>query len=190
MTKTASLETYKWEIFGQVTQVLIEDENLLINLENKIKNNYNEDLFYKTNVKGRMTHWDFFVRDEHFKKVLSYYFKCLYREGYWLSFFDKQKDRYNTTVMNAWGNCLTKEDHVIRHHHLGSDYASVLYFDDHAPLCTDAGEFKTKRGMVITIPSYLFHWVNPLNKNITRYTLAWNWSFTKEWDPANGEVLK
>jgi hypothetical protein len=185
-----SLEKYKWEIEGVVTKINIQDEQLLIDLENEIKNNFNENLNYVTNVKGKMTHWDYFKKNNYFKKLLKALYTSFHEEGYWLPYFNKRKNRFETVITNAWGNCLTKDDKVLRHHHLGADFASVLYFDDYAPLCTDAGEFKTKRGLILTLPSYMFHWVNPIDKDITRYTLAWNWSFNKEWDNLNQpEVL-
>ena len=99
--------------------------------------------------------------------------------------YDKVNDTYHFLVQNAWGTLMKKNDRVKSHHHLGTDFASVLYFDSHASLNTDAGNFPTERGLIITLPSYCFHSVAKITKDITRCTLAWNWSFAKSWDKKN-----
>ena len=187
----SSVENLKWEISGTIYKVSIENENLLQKLENKIRSNIDDKVSYKTNVKGRMTHWDTFKHDDDFKKLISEFFnKCSY---YDIFHGAKSKDGlFHFLINNAWGNILKKGEKVNTHHHLGVDYASVLYFDNHAPLYTDAGKIKTERGLIVTIPSFLFHWVEPLDKDIERYTIAWNWSFTKKWDlpGVKEEILK
>tara|TARA_R100000664_G_scaffold2113_3_gene5427 strand:- start:2411 stop:2986 length:576 start_codon:yes stop_codon:yes gene_type:complete len=187
----SSVENLKWEISGTIYKVLIEDENILQKLENKIRSNIDDKISYETNVKGRMTHWDAFKHDDDFKELISEFFnKCSY---YDIFHGAKSKDGlFHFLINNAWGNILKKGEKVNRHHHLGVDYASVLYFDNHAPLYTDAGKIKTERGLIVTIPSFLFHWVEPLDKDIERYTIAWNWSFTKKWDlpGVKEEILK
>ena len=191
MKTITSVEIKRWYIEGDVTKILIENEELLQRLEKKIKSNTDQTLSYKTNVKGKMTHWDYFKRDEDFKELVSLYYKICGRYGLWQ---EKQDNNniYHFTVLNAWGNILIKNDKVIRHHHLGTDYSSVLYFDNKAPLCTDAGKIETTRGLIITIPTYLFHWVEKIDKDVERYTLAWNWTFTKAWDfkETQEELLK
>jgi len=187
----SSVENLKWEISGTIYKVLIEDENILQKLENKIKSNIDDTVSYQTNVKGRMTHWDAFKQDDDFKKLISQFFKkCSYYDIFHGS---KSKDGlFHFFINNAWGNILKKGEKVNRHHHLGVDYASVLYFDNYSPLYTDAGKIETERGLIVTIPSFLFHWVEPLDKDIERYTIAWNWSFTKKWDlpEVKEEILK
>ena len=187
----SSVENLKWEISGTIYKVSIENENLLQKLENKIRSNIDDKVSYKTNVKGRMTHWDTFKPDDDFKKLISEFFnKCSYYDIFHGS---KSKDGlFHFFINNAWGNILKKGEKVNRHHHLGVDYASVLYFDNHSPLYTDAGKIKTERGLIVTIPSYLFHWIEPLDKDIERYVIAWNWSFTKKWDlpGVEEEILK
>ena len=187
----SSVENLKWEISGTIYKVLIEDENILQKLENKIRSNIDDKISYETNVKGRMTHWDAFKHDDDFKELISEFFnKCSYYDIFHGS---KSKDGlFHFLINNAWGNILKKGEKVNRHHHLGVDYASVLYFDNHSPLYTDAGKIKTERGLIVTIPSFLFHWVEPLDKDIERYTIAWNWSFTKKWDlpGVEEEILK
>ena len=187
----SSVENLKWEISGTIYKVSIENENLLQKLENKIRSNIDDKISYEPNVKGRMTHWAAFKHDDDFKELISEFFnKCSY---YDIFHGAKSKDGlFHFLINNAWGNILKKGEKVNRHHHLGVDYASVLYFDNHSPLYTDAGKIKTERGLIVTIPSFLFHWVEPLDKDIERYTIAWNWSFTKKWDlpGVEEEILK
>lgn len=185
----SSVENIEWKVTGSVTKILIQDEQLLKNLQNKISLNVDKELSYKTNVKGRMTHWNFFSRDEDFKNLLDQFLKIARRSNIWLEYFNREKNLYFFNISNAWGNILNKNESVTRHHHLGTDYASVLYFDDRSVLCTDAGNFKSQRGLVITMPSYLHHWVEKLTEDTQRYTLAWNWTFAKNWENIESEIL-
>ena len=98
-------------------------------------------LDHKTNVKGGMTKYDFFLKDSTF-----------------MNFFDKeffvpeiQKYQQAFTLPNlqgiahikdAWGNKLEKTNEVVPHEHT-CQWSSVLYFCDSAPLKTEAGEFET-----------------------------------------------
>ena len=175
----------EWLIKGTVIQVRIKDEALLKALEKKIKTNIDPKLSYKTNVYADMTHWDQFKKDEDFKKLLHHYLVLCGEANLYPEQYDKVNDKYHFIVQNAWGNLMKKGDYVLKHHHLGSDFASVLYFDNHAPLTTAAGDFPTERGLIITLPSYCHHSVNKITKDIKRCTLAWNWSFVKSWDKKN-----
>tara|TARA_R100000656_G_scaffold88853_1_gene64514 strand:- start:1777 stop:2394 length:618 start_codon:yes stop_codon:yes gene_type:complete len=175
----------EWLIKGTIIQVRIKDEALLKTLEKKIKTNIDPKLSYKTNVYADMTHWDQFKQDEDFKKLLHRYLVLCGEANLYPEHYDKVNDTYHFLVQNAWGTLMKKNDRVKSHHHLGTDFASVLYFDSHASLNTDAGNFPTERGLIITLPSYCFHSVAKITKDITRCTLAWNWSFAKSWDKKN-----
>jgi len=171
-----------WKTRGAVTQLQITNESLLKRLETKIKNGVGA-LDYQTNVNAQMTPWDFFKSDEDFQTLLSNYFFICGKGGIYAKDYDGKTGHYRILVQNAWGNLMKKGDFVFNHHHLGSEFSSVLYFDSHASLDTDVGEFPTKRGLIITLPSYCYHSVKTITKDIQRYTLPWNWSFKKTWDP-------
>ena len=172
----------RWTIGGTIVQLQINNEPLLKRLEKKIRANIDSNLSYKTNVYAGMTHWDLFKQDNDFKNLLQEYMTLCGEAGIYSTHYDKVANKYHFLVQNAWGTLMKKNDWVKSHHHLGTDFASVLYFDSHAPLNTDAGNFPTRRGLIITIPSYCFHSVAKITKDITRCSLAWNWTFTKSWD--------
>ena len=188
MSKDKTVETLvtnkmmKWTTCGIIVQVQINDEPLLRALEKKIRANIDPKLSYQTNVRAGMTHWDHFKTDEDFKKLLLHYFNLCGDAGLYADVLDKKERKYHFLVQNCWGTVMKKGDFVFNHHHLGTDYSTVLYFDSHAPLCTDVGLLPTKRGLIISLPSYCFHSVKKITKDINRCTLAWNWSFTKGWD--------
>ena len=54
-----------------------------------------------------------------------------------------------------------------------------LFYEDKSTNYTR--QLNAQRGMIITFPSYVQHWVDPVNIPGKRVTLAWNWSFDKPW---------
>jgi hypothetical protein len=177
----SSVENVVWKTSGSIYKVLIEDEELLKNLESKIRSSIDDNVSYKTNVKGSMTGWKTFLQDKDFKKLLFIYFDMCSIDKIMEQYKSKKDGLFHLNVVAAWGNILKKEDKVIRHKHLGVSWSSVLYFDDYANLKTDAGNIETKRGLVVTLPSYLNHWVEPIQKDVERCSLVWNWSFIPDW---------
>ena len=171
---------------------MAHEEELLKALEKKIitgiekqpdKNNN-----YLTNVQGKMTAFNFFNSDPDFKLFLESMFFRWSQDSLFYENMNKKTRMYKCNIVNSWGSILTKKDFVRRHDHLGTDFASVLYFGD-SQLNIDsdnkqanyARQFTAQRGMIITIPSYVQHWVDPVKGSGKRVTLAWNWSFDKPW---------
>ena len=177
----SSVENVVWKTSGSIYKVLIEDEKLLKNLESKIKSSIDNNVSYKTNVKGSMTGWKTFLKDKDFDKLLAIYLDRCSIDEIMEQHKSKKDGFFNFRVIEAWGNILKKQDKVIRHKHLGVSWSSVLYFDDYANLKTDAGDIETKRGLVVTLPSYLDHWVEPIQEDVERCSLVWNWSFIPDW---------
>ena len=127
-----------------------------------------------------MTSFNFFQKDPDFKKLVSKFFYECSIDALYPGNLNPKTRMYGCNIQNSWGNILTKKDLVGRHHHLGSDWASILYFSD-AVLCTEFNKFKAQRGLIISLPSYVYHWVEPTESDKKRISLAWNWTFEKPW---------
>jgi hypothetical protein len=130
---------------------------------------------HKTNVKGEMTNFDAFLKDSVFLNFIEsfflpkiYQYQKLFPQN---STFAEEK---KIKVIDAWGNKLEKGNQVIHHNHYPAQWSSTLYFCDSAPLVTEAGEFKTCKGKIITISGWILHGVEPVDKE--RYCLVWNWN--------------
>lgn len=162
-----------WQTQGEIFTLKYDDEEHMQELEKITKENIGV-LDYKTNVLAKMTDYSFFVEHPSFKKLGQWFYGKVYEH----QLVDKQylqEDRFHAQIRDAWGSVFNKGDSVKRHDHLGSKYASALYFDNYANLQTEVGEFQTERGLIITIPSHLKHWVDPLSNEVNRINLVWNW---------------
>ena len=131
---------------------------------------------HKTNVKGGMTDYGLFLEDSTFTKFLEKFFIPeihKYQQLFPLGQNIQRKMNFN----DAWGNKLEKGNQVVSHGH-PSQWSSILYFCDSAPLETEVGTFETFKGKIITISGWMQHWVSPVDKE--RYSLVWNWNC--RWD--------
>jgi len=92
----------------------------LNNIENlKRKIDQNVGIFdYKTNVKGKMTNYDLFIKDFNFLTILKEL------EDEVLKYYNYK----NYYLYNAWGNILEKNDEIIEHHHIS--------YNEGYPYCT------------------------------------------------------
>ena len=131
---------------------------------------------YKTNVQGKMTEYAFFLKDPTFINFMNK--KFMKEMQKFSQIFPTAKSLVGETrIVDAWGNKLEKGGEVIPHEHTLSNWSTVLYFCDSAPLETEIGTFKTFKGKIITIPGWLRHWVSPVNCK-ERYNLVWNWNYS------------
>jgi len=179
MPHTTRVTNLPYTLRTYIVEVFIKDEPLLKKLEQKIIKNVGLNN-YKTNVKGKMTSFNFFQKDPDFKKLVSKFFYECSLDALYPGNLNPKTGMYGCNVQNSWGNILTKKDFVQKHHHLGSDWASILYFND-AVLCTEFNKFKAQRGLIISLPSYVYHWVEPTESDKKRISLIWNWTFEKPW---------
>jgi len=166
------LEVKKFWDKGIFTEFLCEDEALLKRLENKIDQKVGP-LNNKTNVRGKMTDWKCFIKDEDFKNFVQIFIRHMHNASFDIV---NNVPPLEIIIKDAWGSILNKGDEVWQHIH-NDQYASVLYFDDYAPLQTSAGQFDTKRGLLITIPGKCPHWVDEIKEDFSRKTLVFNWQF-------------
>jgi hypothetical protein len=142
----------------------LKDIDLINNLKENIKNNISKHTSYKTNVKGKMTDWNFFIKSDVFKPI--------------------EEILYKYKIYQAWGNILKKGEYVEEHDHLGIenintiiDISGVLYLTDIKP-GTYFKEFnKTidpEIGKIIIFDNKYRHSVDKCDTNKERITLAFN----------------
>ena len=132
----------------------------------------------KTNVKGGMTEYDFFLKDSTFMNFFDKEFFVPEIQKYQQAFTLPNLQGI-ANIRDAWGNKLEKTNEVVSHDHR-CQWSSILYFCDSAPLKTEAGEFETFKGKIITLNGWVQHWVEPVDKE--RYSLVWNWDNNFYWN--------
>lgn len=159
----------------------INDQIIINNLINFIKNNKDENLSYKTNVKGCMTSFESLLNNIDFQNFL-------------ISIKNEINVIYNKNfkVTNAWGNILKIGDEVLEHGHKGSTaFCGLLYLSNDGP-GTYFKEYdlliKEEIGKFVLFNPMLLHSVSKIDKDIERITVSFNCVEIREWD--NNSNLK
>ena len=143
----------------------ITDTEYLKSLQTEIKNNTIKSLRNRTNVKGQMTYWNYFIDKKIFNKVKDITYKYFWYD--------------------AWGNILNKNDYVEEHDHitvnpkikLPCSHSGILYLTDQEP-----GTYfkkydvtiKPELGKIIIFKSNVLHSVKKCDTSKERITLAFN----------------
>ena len=77
---------------------------------------------------------------------------------------------------DIWINFATKNHKSIKHSHIGT-MSGIIYVQntENTPTCFENGyKHYGKSGEILLFPSSLFHWVEPINNEKERITLAFN----------------
>ena len=155
----------------EIYKSFIDDKKLLNYFKNKIKKDVGANNFV-TNVKGQMSLFDSFLKDE---KFLDFINKRFLPEMFSANNISHENSSlYEMRIMAAWGNILNKGHYVQEHVHGSAEFSSTLYFSKGEPFRTEAGVFEIEEGLILTFPGYLTHWVNPI-KEKERISMVWNW---------------
>jgi hypothetical protein len=142
----------------------VEDFKKKINQEVNSHDNNN----FKTNVKGKMTRWDFFNKDKNFHLCLEE--SCS---------FLKIINSVDMKIESSWGNILSDNDEVLEHDHVARTIAlsGILYLTEDGP----GTYFKLlnksideKIGKIVFFSSELRHSVPKIKIEKDRYTVAFN----------------
>jgi|TARA_R100000458_G_C8224317_1_gene207775 hypothetical protein len=102
----------------------IDSEYLIKKIEEgiKLENNLN----YKTNVKGLVTSWDYFLTDEKFLvpllNILNLYDDLAAKHHYF---------KKNYFLKDAWGIKENQSHYTMRHDHIPSLASGVIYLNKH-----------------------------------------------------------
>jgi hypothetical protein len=151
----------------------INDQNIINNLIVTIKNTKDNELSYKTNVKGHFTGFQSLIENIdffNFLKKIQPQIKFVFPE--------------NFIIQDAWGNILKKSEKVTEHNHSDSGFCGILYLTEGGP-GTYFKEYdlliKEEIGKFILFHPMLKHSVQEIDKDIERITVAFNMSPVKEW---------
>ena len=151
------------------------EANLVLDYEyfiNKINENINTEnnLNYKTNVKGKQTSWEFFNQDPQFLKTLFIIFDYL----------DRIKDMRNYHLGTAWGVREDYGDYSRIHDHLPCFLSGIIYLNKHSQkLCLPEikEEVIPACGKLILFSSFLKHYTPRNLTNDSKYAIAFNLNY-------------
>tara|TARA_R100001086_G_scaffold249476_1_gene189328 strand:- start:2276 stop:2791 length:516 start_codon:yes stop_codon:yes gene_type:complete len=165
------INTVERQFFFLIGQV--DEDEIFQNLIQEIKNNVS-DLSYKTNIRGNFTGFNHLNKNESFIKFINLIkpqIKFIHDHPFFIS--------------AAWGHSLKKGEEVLSHTHVGvTGFSGILYLSD-----SDSGTFFSdikknvigKKGRFILFSPFLHHLVPKLEKDETRYAIAFNAESVKNW---------
>jgi len=153
----------------------INNERLIKNLIDFVKKNKDENLSYKTNVKGDFTGFKSLIQNNEFitfLKNIQENIKVIYRD--------------NFIIQDAWGNICKIGEEVTEHDHGGiTGFCGILYLTEGGP-GTYFKEYdllvKEEIGKYVLFHPLLKHSVKKIENDIERITIAFNMGGTKMWE--------
>jgi hypothetical protein len=145
----------------------INNKDLINNLIYFIKNNKDEELSYKTYVKGHFTGFQSLIKNKDFTdfiKIIHPQIKIIHQ--------------FDFEIFEAWGNICRYGEEVTEHDHRRiSAFCGILYLSEGGPGTYFKDYDLTVQeeiGKYILFHPKLIHEVKKIEKNIERITLAFN----------------
>ena len=157
----------------------INNEKIINNLKKFVKENRDETLSYKTNVKGNFTGFKSLIQNDdflNFLKIIQENIRVVFKE--------------NFQIFDAWGNLCNKiDDEVVEHDHSSiTGFCGILYLSEGGP----GTYFKDydflveeKIGRYVLFHPLLKHKVEKMKKEIERITVAFNMNHIRDWENSN-----
>ena len=153
----------------------INDNKIINNLINFIKNNKDINLSNKTHVKAHFTGFKSLIDNQDFidfLKIIQPNIKIIYGD--------------NFLLQDAWGNLCKINEEVTEHDHKSvSAFCGILYLTEGGP-GTYFKQYdlliKEEIGKFILFHPILKHSVEKIKNNIERITVAFNMSDVKDWE--------
>jgi len=154
----------------------INDEKIINNLINFVKNNEDKELYNVTNVKGNFTGFKSGIANEDFHlflKLIQPAIRAIFQDDF--------------IIFEAWGNILKKGGEVLEHDHAGiTGFSGIIYLSNNGP----GTYFKEhdliieeELGKFVLFHSHLRHSVKKIESDIERITFAFNCSKVTPWSP-------
>ena len=145
----------------------INNKEIIDNLIHFVKNNKDETLSYKTNVKGHFTGFQSLIQNKdfiNFLKIIETNIKIIFKK--------------NFLIESAWGNLCKINEEITEHDHCGTTgFCGILYLSDNGP-GTYFKEYdlliKEEIGKYILFHPLLKHSVEKMTNDIERITVAFN----------------
>jgi hypothetical protein len=153
----------------------INNPQLIQNLIEFVKKNKDENLSFKTNVKGHFTGFKSLILNNDFLfflKIIQNNIQIILKD--------------NFIIQDVWGNVLKKKEEVIEHDHSGiTGFCGILYLTEGGP-GTYFKEYdlliEEEIGKYILFTPFLKHSVKKIENDIERITIAFNMNEIKEWE--------
>ena len=131
--------------------------------------NSNDNLSYKTNLKGEMTSFTYFNNDMEFLKILFPIF----------DFMDEDTDIRRYSLEDSWGIKSNISSYTTMHDHFGSYISGAIYLNSHDQLLEfpEINEkVKPEIGSFVVFTSFLKHGCKRNITNKTKYGISFNLS--------------
>jgi hypothetical protein len=147
------------------------DEKYLINkIEEGINHTLNNN--YKTNVRGFMTSWDYFIQDDKFNEIFLNIMNKIEHDSNVKEFF-KQK----WTLKECWGIKEIKGCFTTEHEHVPSLISGILYLNDVEQdlIFPEINVRLTpKKGKFVLFSSSLLHYAKRNLTDVAKYGISFN----------------
>jgi len=130
---------------------------------------------YQTNIKGKMTDWKFFVRDQHFINIFSNFTR----------YIDANIDLAHYYLTDAWGFELNFNEKTLSHRHNESLWSGVLYLSSsnqtlNFPQIRE--KLKPEIGTFALFSPFLYHGCARSDDNFSKYGISFNANEIKLWE--------
>jgi hypothetical protein len=153
----------------------INNDKIIKNLVNFIKNTKDNELSYKTNVRGHFTGFKSLIDNYDFiffLKEIQENIKVIFQE--------------NFSIQDAWGNLCVKDEEVLEHDHIGTTgFCGILYLTEGGP-GTYFKQYdlliKDEIGKYVLFHPFLKHSVEKIKNNVERMTVAFNMNKVASWE--------
>tara|TARA_B110001454_G_C12593090_1_gene381063 strand:- start:59 stop:622 length:564 start_codon:yes stop_codon:yes gene_type:complete len=133
--------------------------------------NRQDNLNYKTNVKGKQTTWDFFLNDKEFSLIMFHI----------LNYLDESPGvKLKGYLSHAWGVKQDLGDFTMEHTHQSHSMSGIIYLNDHEQklLFPEINqEIIPRRGKIVLFSPFLKHYTKRNLSNKSKYAISFNFSF-------------
>jgi hypothetical protein len=172
MVNTRSMKLIKHVERQVLKNVFLIEIELKINSSyfiNKIEEGiYGSNNNYLTHVRGKMTSWDYFAKDENFLSLV--------KTG--VNYLDENISLVSCYIRDAWGTKIDYNDRVREHDHSGCIISGVLYLQDSKQNLYFKElniSINPKKGKLLLFSSNLRHGTKFSLDKKPRYSIAFNY---------------
>lgn len=151
-------------------QLEIDDKYFIDEIEKSLEK---RNLYYTTNVKGKMTDWKAFCKNEKFLDVLTRAF----------DYITKFTVIERVSLEDAWGLKIEKNDYTTRHNHSSSELSGILYLNNVAQelIFPDLKiNVKPRKGSFLIFSPWLDHMTDINKSEEAKYAIAFNFREFKD----------